>query len=160
MINGFINGTRKTYEHVTNIHQKSPCVPVKIQYTTKLIDRIYLNAFMNKNRNLGILKGEDAGSVKLAKICYQYNSNVGKQIFNYNRFLRNLTLNKCLQILKSDCICGKTAAKYIDPHYNHIITGDSSILSDNKVLSSMISNGANFRLNKNFITNKRNSKHY
>ena len=72
---------------------------------------------MNKNRNLSSLKGEDAGSVKLAKICYQYNSNVGKQIFNYNRFLRNLTLTNVYKF-SNPIASAEKLLKYIDPHYN------------------------------------------
>ena len=76
-------------------------------------------------------------------IVYTMNEPVGSKIFNFNKFSTSLDVKS---FLKDSSIlpCSCNDSKFKDPFHNHIITGDLSIIKNQK-LRKLFSRGPKFR---------------
>ena len=75
-------------------------------------------------------------------LYYKYDIPMGRRIFNYSSFLKNLDNTQIRTILDNDCSCSHSPYIY-EPH-GHIITGNLDIIPDN-TLRLLLSYGTKFR---------------
>ena len=76
------------------------------------------------------------------KVYYKYNNPIGRKLFNYGSFLKDLNTSQIQEILKGDCSC--STSPYLYAPHGHIITGDLNIIPD-KRLRDLMAFGAKYR---------------
>ena len=74
-------------------------------------------------------------------LTYKFSETIGQMIFNYNLILKRLDSDINW---KPVCNC-KQLGTFVNPTYQHVITGDLSIIK-HEDLQNIINKGAKFRL--------------
>lgn len=80
--------------------------------------------------------------IKPVTIVYKYGLPFRHKICNYSKLLREISNEELIKIINSECLCSQS--QYIYAACNHIITGDLSIIGDQR-LESFFAKGAKFR---------------
>ena len=82
-------------------------------------------------------------TLKNPTIVYRLGKTIRGKIFNYRQTLANLDVDNFIANY-DNLQCGCETSKFKDPHHNHIITGDLSIVEHGE-LRKLMQEGPNFR---------------
>ena len=130
-------------------------IGVRISYTTTKLDDINIQSFMRKTRNkrtLGYGETEEH-NFKIPSLIREYGMNIGRILFNYKKFLTNLTEDEWNNTNKLPCEC-KGQYHHFTALNGHVITGDISIITDNLELRKVMKKGTNYRPNDDYMTRR------
>ena len=109
---------------------------VVVKYVNKFVE--YVN-FRKIFKNPEVLQAAPFKSTNLSVpiISFKYTPTIRSTILNYKQtYLENTDL--------SNISCNCTSSNFIDPHHQHIVTGDLSIIENTK-LRQLLSKGLNYR---------------
>lgn len=123
-----------------------------LPFFTKSLERVNLQHVMNKpkhQRLLGNVTTTEKNKIKV-EITYKYNQDIGSQLFNYNKLLKNTSYEQLISISKGTCDCSQFGA-HIDKDCGHVITANMSIMN-NEQFEKTLNYGTNYRIDKVGIT--------
>ena len=117
---------------------------IRLQFTSKAMDFISLPRILRsdvlKESRPAVMTDDD-----IPMVVYKLTPPIRSAILNYSKFVSSFDLNAFhLDNNTIPCHCHEFDNKYIDNHHNHILTGDLSIIQNNK-LSKLISKGPKYR---------------
>jgi len=117
-----------------------------VHYENKGFDLIRAFQIFKTNKSQNYNKPSDVDNNRLhPSIRYNYTQPFGVKLFNFKETTTN-TAKMHRSTWKSLCKCSKYP-DYVDETHNHVVTGDTSIISNIK-LRNIINKGPKFRLPK------------
>ena len=114
---------------------------ILFQFSSKALDMLEMNSVIKDTRIQSLLPDIIKPFCPL-KVYYKYDIPIGRRIFNYNSFLKNLDNMQIINIINKDCSCSHSPYIY-EPH-RHVITGNLDIIPDEN-LRLLLSYGTKFR---------------
>ena len=118
-----------------------PKVIFPVFFKSKLIQDLGLSRMFRETSLLEALPNNT--SIKIPTIVYRLGKTVRGLLFNYHQALANLDVDEFIANYENlDCECKNS--KFTDPHHQHIITGDLSIV-EHDLLRKVMQEGPNFR---------------
>lgn len=133
----YVNITSRADKTKTPVEREFIVLP----FCCKFIDRLDLRSIFRDSSLEALLPSAMKDFLPL-KVFYKYNSPIGRKLFNYGSFLKNLNTSQIQEIVKGDCSC--TTSPFLYPPHGHIITGDLNIIPD-KHLRDLMAYGAKYR---------------
>ena len=126
---------------MSSINSNSESEYIVFPFSSKAIDSLNINSII-KDTKIASLLPDSLKPFCPLKVYYSYDLPVGRKLFNYGRFLKELDQDIIKSILGSDCSCEGSSFAY-EPH-KHIITGDLSFIT-NVTLRNVMKYGTKFR---------------
>ena len=114
---------------------------MKIRFENKWLEKVQFNRIFKEKE----VKERIPSSCKHLDppvIIYIYGKNIGSFILNYSKELKELSMENFSEIEGMNCSCSQST--FCNPQFNHIITGDLSII-ENLELRNLMSKGTKFR---------------
>ena len=133
----YVNLTTRADKARTTTEREFIVVP----FWCKFIDRLDLHSIFRDSSVEALLPPALKDFLPL-KLYYKYNSPIGRKLFNYGSFLKDLNTSQMQEIIKGDCYC--STSPYLYPPHGHVITGDLNIIPD-KRLRDLMAFGAKYR---------------
>ena len=153
LISGFCVGyfDRKKRDDVKQ--KRNNGISVKLEYVSNELSKINIQSFMNKTRNKAILgyDQESAECFKKARIVYNYDVPLGRKICNYKSFINCLSDEELNGQAFPVCKCNGKYSRYIALD-GHVVSGDMNIVEDNAYLRDLMKKGANYRIDRVYLT--------
>ena len=131
----------KTSFNANNSKPKSISEFIVFPFSSKVVDLLNINSIIKDTKIASHLPDSIKPFCPL-KVYFSYDLPMGRKLFNYNRFLKELDKDLMANILESDCSCERSSYIY-EPH-GHIITGDLSFITNN-TLRDVMQFGTKFR---------------
>ena len=131
----YINLTPKTNN--THVEREFIVMP----FCCKFIDRLDMHSIFRDSSLEALLPSAMKDFLPL-KLYYKYISPIGRKLFNYGSFLKDLNITKIQDIVNAECSC--STSPFLYPPHGHIITGDLNIIP-NKHLRDLMAYGAKYR---------------
>jgi hypothetical protein len=121
-------------------YNKTKIEGVKLPYANESILRLNVNKEINRKEIKSLLNMEENENIE---VTYTYNKNLGQQIYNYNKFLKQY--NDPSELL---CLCNNTEyKKFVHHPIGHIVNGDLNLIL-NEDLRNLFSKGMKHRLSQ------------
>jgi hypothetical protein len=125
---------------------KKPKIRIVMPFLHKIQDSINIGAIFNNNKIRSILKKSLVhDTIPKTIVVYKYNLPYSCSLFNYNKYLKALTIDTLTQSQTQPCSC----INYSDLIYapaGHIITGKADLLNYSKIQS--VVKGTKHKYNK------------
>ena len=139
-----IINTRLYKPPTVKVKRKPPRHRIRLPFTSKAMDFISLPRILRtdiiKESRPSFMTDDD-----IPMVVYRLTQSIRSAILNYNKFVCSLDLNAFhLNNSIIPCHCHEFDNKYIDNHHKHILTGDLSIITNDK-LSKLILKGPKYR---------------
>ncbi len=115
---------------------------VKLPFIHKVIDDLNLQSIINCKTFKCLLPAATYDTQP--RIVYSYGDCIGKQLFNYNKVLRDIGKEQLRNDLPCDCKANPELTRYVYDHYGHVFTGNLEIIT-NKEVRNVMKKGAKFR---------------
>ena len=153
LISGYCIGYFDTGKQTDVKKKRMEGVSVKLDYVSNKISEMNVQSYMNKTRNKAILgyNQETSACFKKAKVIYNYGIPIGRKICNYKSFIKGLTDEELEGQAEPVCKCSDKYSDYIALD-GHVVSGDMNIVKDNMYLRNLMNKGANYRIDRNFLT--------
>ena len=117
---------------------------MNINFANKALDFINLPKIL-RSEKLQEYRPEKMEVEDVPMVVYTLSDSIRPAILNYAKFVNELDLDAFHTDDKTiPCHCHEFDAKFVDTHHKHIITGDLSIIKNNK-LRKLISKGPKYR---------------
>ena len=123
-----------------NKRKKRISNPVIIRYENPAIDYINIQSILKLHdikQSVSNYINDDI------TVVYQYTPTIRNKVFNYNTVIEDLDVDSW-NVNNQNCECTTTFKKYMDTDHKHVITGDLSIIKNNK-LRHLFEKGPNYR---------------
>ena len=133
----------KLYKEPTIKLKKSPPENIcKVFFHNKGVELINLPSILHDDSLKQTLSSLPS-TFEIPNVTYKLQEPISSKIFNFNSFVKNIDVQ---QFLEDDSVlpCNCSNSPYIDPHHKHIITGNLSIVKNNK-LRKLFTKGPKFR---------------
>ena len=125
---------------------------ILVEFLSKEIDKVKLHSLFSNKQLLSKIPDCISTNFKKPMFMYKLNRPLCTIVYNYNRFLKSLDLNKLQEIHNSSCHC-EEYPNFIYKPVNHVITGDMNIIQDPK-LRNVLKMGPKIRANGSFNKKK------
>ena len=116
--------------------KKRPSNYIVVKYVNKFVEYINFRKIFN-NHEVQQAAPFKSTNLSVPIISFKYTPTIRSTVLNYKQ-----TYFEILDPSNISCNC--TSSKFIDPHHQHIITGDLSIIENTK-LRLLLSKGLNYR---------------
>ena len=123
----------------SNSKDNSECII--FPFSSKVVDLLNINSIIKDTKITNLLPDSLKQFCPL-RVFFSYDLPMGRKLFNYNHFLRELDKELMTSILGNDCSC--EGSSYIYEPHEHIITGDLSFITNN-ILRDVMQFGTKFR---------------
>ena len=123
--------------------KKPPSCSIKLNFVNKAMEVINVGKILHSPSLYTCFPKTCKKQYEAPTVIYKLEDTIHSKIFNQNKFIRSLNLEAFLKdesILPCEC----TGSHFIDSHHKHIVTGDLSIITNNK-LRKLFSKGPNYR---------------
>ena len=123
--------------------KKPPSCSLKLKFLNKAMEVINVGKILHASSLSSCFPKSCKREYEAPTVIYTLEDTVHSKIFNHNKFVRSLDLeafSKDNTILPCSCM----DSQYTDNHHKHIVTGDLSIVANNK-LRNLFSKGPNYR---------------
>ena len=125
--------------------KKVPKFRLNLMFTSKAFDFINL-ATIFKHDSCKNLFPEVMTPDDYPMVVYSLTKPIRGKIFNYTKFVSSIDFDAIVGNIDSiPCFCEEFDDKYIDEHHQHVLTGDLSIVMDDK-LRKLLCKGPKYRL--------------
>ena len=118
---------------------------IRVHFCNKGVEAVNLSSILHQSEVLDAVPSV-AKAFKTPTIIYTLDPATGSKIFNFNKFVASLDVDRVLQDPTSlPCRC--TDSPFIDHHHGHIISGDLRIIKNNQ-LRKLFAKGPKYRERK------------
>ena len=112
-----------------------------IKFDNKAMDFINIQKIIRDKDTVNSLPHDFRNDIPT--VVYQLTNSIRSKLFNYKDFVQNLDVDAFVED-NSTLPCECLNSPYVDPHHNHILTGDLNIISESK-LRGLIAKGPKYR---------------
>ena len=117
---------------------------INLPFKSKAFDFINLSKIIRTSSSIDVFPN-DISKENLPMVTCSLSEPIRSKIFNYSQFVSSLKLDEVFNDINTiPCNCRSYEQKYLDPHHQHIITGDLSFIQ-NELLSRLIKKGPKYR---------------
>ena len=124
---------------------KNICV---IEFTNKGMDNLHISSIFKSNDVIDKLPDSLRADTHVPVVTMKLKNTIRNKILNYKDTVKSLIYEKDddISFISNSYICECEGSQFCDTNHKHIVTGDLSIISNNK-LRKLFSKGPNYREN-------------
>ena len=118
---------------------------LRLHFCNKGVEAVNLSSILHHNEVLGAVPSV-AKAFKTPNIVYSLDPPTGSKIFNFNKFVSSIDVDRFLEDPSSlPCRCENSP--FTDKHHHHIVSGDLRLI-ENNLLRKLFSRGPKYREKK------------
>ena len=136
------------YEKKKNLPPTNVC---NIYFDNKAIEMINLSCIL-RDKSLKLTLPSTPNKFSPPMVTYKLSKSIASSNFNFKEFVENLDIDSYLND-KSILPCHCSNSPFVDPHHQHIVSGNLKIITNNK-LRKLLSKGPKFRESRPLNWNK------
>ena len=126
------------------VKRKAPKYQLKCLFANKAFDFINLPKILRTKSILDLMPAE-VKEDEVPMLVFKLTEPIRSTIMNYSNFVSKLDIDEAsLDISSVPCNCSGFDAKYVNTHFNHVLTGDLDIIRNHK-LRNLILKGPKYR---------------
>ena len=118
---------------------------IRVHFCNKGVEAVNLSSILHQSEVLEAVPSI-AKSFKIPTVVYTLDPPTGSKIFNFNKFVSSLDVDRFLQDPTSlPCSCSDSP--FVDKHHGHIVSGDLRLIENNR-LRKLFAKGPKYRERK------------
>ena len=118
---------------------------IRVHFCNKGVEAVNLSSILHQSEVLEAVPSV-AKSFKIPTVVYTLDPPSGSKIFNFNKFVSSLDVDRFLQDPAS-LPCGCSDSPFVDKHHGHIVSGDLRLIENNR-LRKLFAKGPKYRERK------------
>ena len=134
----------KLYKPQVKVEKKPPENVLSIYFHNKGLEDIRLPRILHNPKVKELLPENLRCKEKIPVVVFKLSPTIRHKILNYKEVVNSINISRSDISSVENMSCECAESEFCDPHHRHIITGDLSIIKNNK-LRKLFSKGPNYR---------------